>query len=173
MAFQSVVNDNMQKGFVGHVRHRIRDCTGINTEASAQIPVGVVVVQNKAGGFVSVPQAAKLPTASGDTVLGIREFEHRAPEDVGTTGILPQRTFPILQSGEILVVAETTITKGQRAFFRITANGGLTQLGALRGDADSGNAVELKGAYFKDGGTAGTKLWLRLDDVANRATQAS
>lgn len=171
--FQTIVNNMMDKGFVGHTRHNIRDCTGVNTEATAEIPTGVVVVQNKAAGYANAPQAVKLPTAATDTVMGIRMFMHHAPEELGETGIKPKRTFPILQSGEILVVFETAMTKGQRVFFRITANGANTQLGALRGDADGGNAVELKGSYLKDGGPAGTKLWLRIDDVANRATQAT
>lgn len=50
---------------------------------------------------------------------------------------------PTLTQGRIYVVPETVVTSNSPVYLRIAANGANTQLGAFRGDADSGNAVLL------------------------------
>ena len=48
---------------------------------------------------------------------------------------------PTLTQGRIYVVPETVITSNSPVYLRVAPNGANTQLGAFRGDADSGNAV--------------------------------
>ena len=48
---------------------------------------------------------------------------------------------PTLTHGRIYVVPETVITSNSPVYLRVAPNGANTQLGAFRGDADSGNAV--------------------------------
>ena len=169
---QTSVSDTMPKGYPGFTSGSApKETAAFNSEASATIPMGVVVVQN--GSYLTNRQAAKLPTASGDVVLGISAWSNHTTADISeaTDGINPGRPFRVLQDGRVLVKPETAVVRGARPFFRITANGPLTQLGALRANADSGNAVELKGAYFEESAGANELVWLRVDDVANRAVQ--
>lgn len=169
---QTSVSDTMPKGYPGFTAGVAKETTATNSEASLNIPMGVVVVQN--GSYLTDRQAAKSPTASGDVVLGISAWNPYSTDELDTTteGIKPGRPFRVVQNGRVLVKPETAVVRGARAFFRITANGPLTQLGAIRADADTANAVELKGSYFEESGAANSLVWLRIDDAANRAVQS-
>lgn len=171
---QTTVPDTMAKGRPGQTAGVNREMTAINTEASTPIPFGVVVVQNSDAAYLTNTQAAKLPTASGDVVMGVAAFDPVSTADLDTTteGLNPGVSFRVVHGGRVLVKSETAVVKGARPFFRITASGGNTQLGAIRANADSGNAVELKGAYFHESGSAGSLVWMEIDATANRATQA-
>lgn len=169
---QTAVSDTMPAGFPGMTAQVSKETTAYNSEASLTIPMGVVVVQNNA--YLTDRQAAKSPTDAGDVVLGIVAFNPATTNelDATTDGYKPGRPFLVVQSGRVLVKPETAVVKGARAFFRITANGPLTQLGAIRADADTANAVELMGSYFESSATANSLVWLRIDDTANRAVQS-
>lgn len=169
---QTSVSDTMPKGYAGFTAGVAKETTATNSESSLNIPLGVVVVGNAA--HLTDRQAVKLPTASGDVVRGITAWNPYSTDEIDATteGIKPGRTMRLVQNGRVLVKPETAVVKDARAFFRITANGPLTQLGAIRADADTANAVELKGSYFEESGAAGSLVWLRVDDVANRAVQS-
>lgn len=171
---QTSVSATMPKGFAGFATDISSESSCINTEASAAIPFGVVVVGNTASAQLTNPQGVKLPTASGDVVIGITAWAPVTSNDIDTTndGLRPGRMMRVVGAGRVLVKVENAVVKDARPFFRITANGGNTQLGAIRADADSANAVELKGAYFEESGAAGSLVWLRVNAVANRAVQS-
>lgn len=168
---QTSVGTNLPRGYAGFTRGDGMDDSVRNTESTLTIPFGVVVVQNAA--LPTDRQAAKLPTAAANVVLGISRWDHVVTDelDIVTDGYKPGLLMRVRKSGSVLVQVENAVTKGARPFFRITASGPNTQLGKLRSDADGGNATELKGAYFEESGTSGALVWVRLDEVANRAVQ--
>jgi hypothetical protein len=59
----------------------------------------------------------------------------------------------ILEDGDIWVASEVAASIDTRVFVRVTA-AGQEQLGALRIDADAGDAFMMPGLYFRSAGTA-------------------
>lgn len=176
MPLQYAVDDVMPRGFPGTKRSDTRTMTAVNSEATAEIPFGCGVVQNKAAGLLGDRQAALLPSGATDTFLGVVCRSDVSERFLGTTQAGPAVGMPMVVAydGEVLVRVESAVVKGARAFMRYAANGaGKTQLGAFRADADTTTAVEVKGAYFRESGAAGSLVWLRLDDAATRATQSA
>lgn len=73
---------------------------------------------------------------------------------------------PTLTQGRIYVVPETIVTSNSPVYMRVAANGANTQLGAFRGDSDSGNAVliPVTQAIWREGnGTVGGIAVLELN----------
>lgn len=176
MPVQTTVDNVMPRGFPGFKRSDTRTMTALNSEATAEIPFGCGVVQNKAAGLLSERQPALLPTATTDTFLGVVVRDDVSENYLGATLAGPKPGTPMIVAydGEVLVRVESAVVKGARAFMRYAANGaGKTQLGIFRADADTTTAVEVKGAYFRESGAAGSLVWLRLDDAATRATQSA
>lgn len=56
----------------------------------------------------------------------------------------------VLKFGRIWTTPEVAVTKHDPVYVRTVANGALNQLGALRNDADGGNAVLVPGAKWMD-----------------------
>ncbi len=180
MPVQTTVSDQMPRGFAGSKRSDTRTRTALNSEATAEIPFGCGVVQNKASGVLTARLPALLPTAAAGTFIGVVIRDDVAETYLGATQAGPKAGQPMLlgYDGEVLVRVESAVVKGARPFMRFTANGtGKLQLGIFRADADEvssvATAVEVKGAYFQESGTAGSLVWMRLDDTANRASQSA
>lgn len=176
---QITVSDLPARGFAGQPRADNRTMTCINT-GTVEIPFGCAVVQDAAAGQLSNRQAAKLPSATGDVILGIVERPHEVDTFLGATlsGPAPGSPMVVCYDGEVLVRVESAVVKGARPFVRITANGaGKSQLGAFRADNDAvsgtGTAVEVKGAEFRESMTAGGLVYVRFSDMANRAAQSA
>lgn len=176
---QISVPDVMPRGFAGGERADNRTMTCINTDA-VEIPYGCAVVQNNANPQLGSRQAAKLPTAATDVFLGIVQRSHDVSTFLGVsqTGPAPGSPMVVCYDGEVLVRVESAVVKGKRPFVRITANGtGKTQLGVFRADADEAStvatAVEVKGAEFRESGAAGSLVYVRFNDMANRAAQSA
>lgn len=150
--------------------------TGKNNEVSAAMPFGIAVVLDTAAS-ADLP-GTKLPTAGTDKFAGIVAFQYTAPEffDAAATGIAPSYLFPLLEEGACWVTVENAVTKGARPFVRITAHGGLTQLGAFRSNADTvssvDTAVELKGGEYLTGTSGAGIALVKFSAAANRATQS-
>lgn len=175
MPVQTTVDNVMPRGFPGSKRSDTRTMTALNSEASAEIPFGCGVVQNKASGLLAERQPALLPTAATDTFLGVVVRDDVSENYLGATQAGPKPGTPMIVAydGEVLVRVEGAVVKGGRAFMRIASGAGGTQKGIFRADADTSTAVEVKGAFFRESGTAGSLVWLRLDDAATRATQSA
>lgn len=176
---QISVTDVPVRGFAGNARADNRTMTCINT-GTVEIPFGCAVIQDAASGQLANRQAAKLPSAATDVILGIVERPHEVDTFLGTTlsGPAPGSPMVVCYDGEVLVRVESAVVKGKRPFVRITANGtGKLQLGAFRADADEASstatAVEVKGAEFRESGAAGSLVYVRFSDMANRAAQSA
>lgn len=73
---------------------------------------------------------------------------------------------PTLTQGRIYVMPETIVTSNSSVYMRVSANGANTQLGAFRGDSDSGSCVliPVTQAVWREGnGTVGDLAVLELN----------
>lgn len=117
--------------------------------AAEVIQAGVVVCQG------SADATCKLPASSGDVgkALGIAPSrvtsDSRFPTSY-TDGSTYQTGDNVgaIASGAVWVIVEEAVTRGGTVYVRHTANGGNTQLGACRSDADTANAAALTGARY-------------------------
>lgn len=110
----------------------------------------------KAGLFLvagATAESAKAPAATWastpQTMRGICVLD---PARVDPTSYIAGESISVLRKGTIWVTFEpdTPPTVDSPVFARITANGaGKLVLGSIRANADSGNAVQVTGAYFR------------------------
>lgn len=122
----------------------IDDCVIESKINAAALPAGVFVTRDAADDAVKVPTTTGEVTASGVgfTMLNIA----REPvADGSTTDHAAGKGVSVVRQGKIWVLTETAMTYGQSVFVRFTANGGNTQLGKVRNDADTANAVAAPG----------------------------
>jgi hypothetical protein len=118
------------------------------------LPAGIMVA------YASSPASDKviLPTASigsaGGQIAGIVLHEH----DVDTIGLQTETTdlifkvgagMTLLQKGRVYVTPEVAVVQGDPVYYRITANGGNTQVGAFTNTDDGAHTDLLKGARFE------------------------
>lgn len=133
----------------------------VNTRANGSggvIPYGVVVTTMD-GARVKLP-------AAGEYALGITQCGTELVGRAGTTGYPDKTPVAVVEQGTVWVKAENNVTAYSDVFYRVTAAGGNTQLGALRGDADAGNAVLLEGAKFITSAAAGQLAQVRINRPA-------
>lgn len=109
------------------------------------IPFGVFVSRQ-------ADERVKLPTTSGEITATGEGFAVRDPlkeQDASSIGLYANGDeIAVMRSGYIWVYAEAAVTEEGAVYARHTANGGLTQLGAVRGDADTANAALVPNARF-------------------------
>lgn len=82
--------------------------------------------------------------------LGVAERVHSVvdPATPGE-GVGRGLAFPVVHRGAVWVETEVPVTEDAAVFFRHTANGALTKVGAFRTDSDSGNAIEVPASIAK------------------------
>lgn len=138
----------------------VRDIfTYVNQDGTWNIPFGVMVARQ---GTSSTQ--CKLPSVSTDEMLGIALLAH--VYDPGPNGTLDQvhsigvapgpgvkqaQNLSTMRRGRVWVFTEVdvAVNAGAKAFVRVTQNGaGKLQLGAIRADADGGNAVAIHGRFM-------------------------
>jgi hypothetical protein len=95
------------------------------------------------------------PSATGQKPLGVVMHSHAtvSKEDGLDAGYATKETANVLRKGYIWVVIEETVAIGDAVFFRHTAGGGGTKLGAFRNDADTATADAITNARWVKGGT--------------------
>lgn len=140
MPVQTAVNNEFNLGFAGQeADNSPKDGVSARNSQGAAIPFGVALVKG------TNDDDAKLPTGASVTAdfIGIARHTHAYMnyDLAGTSGIPANGVLTVAKKGRYLVAVEAAVTKGALAFFRIAANGGNTQLGAWRGDADTASAV--------------------------------
>lgn len=137
------------------------------TAGASAIPFGAAVALDAPRMDATDPQTlpVKLPNASTDKLLGIVRFTQLF-ESSGLAvapGYPAGLTINVAKKGQFWVQPEIAVTAGDPVFARITANGPLTQLGALRNDADTANAIAMPGARFLSTASAGGFAVLELN----------
>lgn len=150
--------------------------TGKNAEASASMPFGIVVdakTSSPTSDFDCI-----LPAASPGYPVGIVVHAHdyartfTTPDgttvgELDGTGIKPGALFGLLRKGRIWVSTEdgSILAFQSRLYTRYSANGGNTQLGAIRGSDDSGHAIDLTkiGQFITTQATVGGLVVVEVD----------
>lgn len=122
---------------------------------STGIPEGVVVVRSGADDTSALPAASTDITGAPFQGIAARITAKQpnsgtAVTDGGTVMYMAKDQFPCLRAGVIWVSSEVAVSYNDNAFARYSANGGLTQLGALRNDADTSHAAQIPNAKFID-----------------------
>jgi hypothetical protein len=114
-----------------------------------------VALGSSIGGMGVDGQGVKYATSQGDVTAGVAGLVVR-------TGALETRrdTLPpsygiavpinLCRRGRPWTASEVAVTKHDPVYVRITANGALNTLGALRNDADGGNAILVPGVKWYD-----------------------
>lgn len=123
---------------------------------AAAVPYGVCVVQDTANGAGFDNLAAKVPSTTGSITTAGQAYgivladQGRAQDPSVVLPTYPiNSALPVLRSGRVWVNSETAVADGGGVFVRYAANGGLTQLGAIRADADTAHAAALPNSVFR------------------------
>lgn len=118
---------------------------------------GVAVVQG------TEDREVLLPSTGSQRCLGVTLRSNYFRDDGAATDVLATEPVNVLEQGEVYVLVEDAVSAGGAAYFRHTANGGNTELGRFRSDADSSNADLLPNAHFKTSADAGGIAVLKIN----------
>lgn len=133
----------------------------VSRALDVDVPFGVFVAKGSVERDATNlrPGRAKLPTLTGDQILGVVAFEqNKASRTLAGVLALPANEMAsIVRQGVVWVVAEKAVNEGDPVFVRHAANGGNTQLGAATDTDDSTFTSLLANARFA-GTTTGAGL---------------
>jgi len=116
----------------------------VTTQNSGDVPFGVGVVQGSASDL------AHLPTATGQTLVGITCLDQTQPNQpsTGDHEYTAGSAMGIVEQGRVWVIVEDAVVAGGSVYIRFKASANGTQLGAVRSDTDSASADQLTAAVF-------------------------
>ena len=110
---------------------------------AANIGFGLIV--SKGASVVESLQTCKLPDAAGNALAGVSMSDKSVPAIGGfgnnTTVYQSGAVVGVLEDGKVCLVAESAIAMADTLYFRHTANGALTTLGAVAGASGTGLAT--------------------------------
>lgn len=103
------------------------------------------------------------PTATGQQFRGVtvRNLDVNN-NDSNVANYEQDKPITFRNMGYITVLTEVAVTKDDAAYFRHTASGGNTTIGAWRNDADTATADAVTGAFFNESAGAGELVELCL-----------
>lgn len=152
----------------------IREAVYINRVLDVDAPFGVFVAKGSVERSAESmrPGKAKLPTLTGDQILGVVVFEqHKASRALSGVLALPAgEVASIMRQGVVWVVCEKAVNEGDPVFVRHAANGGNTQLGAVTDTDDSTFTSQLTNARFASTTTAAGLAQVELLGSINAMT---
>lgn len=128
--------------------------------AAAEVKFGCVVTKGASSGLIIHPDTVGKITDE-KLVKGVVVASHEMESQVGsaTPGYKVGSVVPVMRKGRIWVLAEDTITEGTSTVnARAIANGGNTQLGALRGASDTTFTAVLPKSKWKSSTTGSAQL---------------
>lgn len=108
----------------------------------ANIPFGRLVVRGTAD------SQCALPSATGDSPLGITLFTHKEQNVDGTTTYNQYDAVNVARKGVVFVKPETAVSAGDAVYFRHTAGAGDLTVGRFTDSAAVANADLLVGAVY-------------------------
>lgn len=117
-----------------------------------------------------IGQGCKHPTSSADVAAGVLGFAVRTGaletrRDSYPPSYAPGDMVNIMRAGRIWTKAEVAVTKHDPVYVRVTANGALNTLGAVRNDADTANAELVSGARFMDDAAEGAAVRIEFNFI--------
>lgn len=142
---QLTYETNFRVGILGNEAEELPSKKGTAKNAQgADIPFGVAVARSGNSDIERV-----LPTSGSDEIIGValNTFFQDNRSLSNDDGIKDDDYFTEMYEGVIWVKPEVAVQPGEPVFVRHTANGGNTQLGAFRNDADTSNAVQIRGRW--------------------------
>ncbi len=122
------------------------DLLSLGNEESVGVAFGIAVRQGTDG-----EKQFLLPSSTGQEFAGVTVHTHaveKPGELAGAAGIAAGEVASLLRKGRIFVVVEEAIALTDSVFFRHTAGGGGSNLGAFRTDADTATADQLVAAKW-------------------------
>lgn len=166
MAQTSYSRDLSAAAFAGQLGdsgpHRIDSY--VNDEGS-DIPAGILVT-HKAEGTIDLVDSGtdKLAGAVLNTFA-------RNPDDLtGTAAITAGDTCNVLSEGAVWLLGEEAMAIGDAVYVRHAAGAGGSQLGAVRNDADTASARQVKGARVLKASTGAGPVLVYLSVSVDTAT---
>lgn len=136
--------------------------TTTTAAGGTDIGLGLVVVSGTAQNFVIAPTVASVAA----DFLGVTERSLFAQINRGipteVDAFEPGNTVSVLSRGDIVVFSEDAVTANAPVFVRTTATG-TEVFGAVRSDADGGDALTWPGAIFRDTSTAAGLVRIRVN----------
>lgn len=159
MSIQTTISSAPAKAKEGLLYQAQGSPDGIITavvDDSNGIKPGRAVIRSSTDDF-----AGELPAGAGSlglNVLGVSVFVHKtrvAPSSDDNEIFDDKTPIPLARRRWVWVVFEDAFDPTDSVFVRVTANGGLDQIGGFRTDADSGNAVAWAGGKIMSSGLAG------------------
>lgn len=127
----------------------------ISAVSTVRMPFGILAAKD----ISTSDKNVKLPSASGDVSNPAGFVVRTGAIESTRDGLAPayQAGDPIniMRAGRIWTACEEAVTADTAVYARITANGALSQLGALRNDTDGGKATLVPGARWIDSAAAG------------------
>ena len=131
--------------------------------AEQAVVPGIVVTKGTSENEVDLPNAVA-DVSNPKLVKGfvVRDLAVEVPAS-GVVTYAAQSAVSIMRKGRIWAVCEDAFDHNDSAYVRITASSPNLQLGRIRTDADTSNAVLLSGVRFLNSGSAGALALLQVD----------
>ncbi len=134
------------EGIAGQLTCPLQDAVLDSKINALAMPAGIFVVRDGADDAVKIPASSAEITTTG---VGFVKHDMAKERQQSQTVDFPAKSgVTIMASGRMRVLSETATTYGAAVFVRFTVEGGDTQLGKVRNDADTDKAVALPGARF-------------------------
>lgn len=161
-------------GMIGNEPSGVRVDSFYNGDAG-NIPAGIFLAQGTTDQKAILLVAA---SGAGGKIAGVSvNTFSRDPGNTGaslsgsTDAYLPGASLPLLTQGQIWVTSESAFALGDDVYVRHTANGGLTQKGAVTSGAGTTTGCrKLTGARVVYASTAAGVVLLEVDVNVDRAT---
>jgi hypothetical protein len=134
--------------------------TGFQAEASAEIPMGVMLAKG------SGDRSVILVAAANAKLVGILMHDHSIAGSAltGTTGVKPKCPVSVLRKGRVYVKVEENVVAYDRAHVRYAAGAGGTQLGAFRKSSVANETIDISAqAQYLTSASAGGLAVLEID----------
>jgi hypothetical protein len=123
--------------------------------------VGLVADERAAESAVQCRLPRQATDITGGRFLGIAMADTAREYNAG--GYEDGDAIPVVHRGRVYVTSESIVAEGAAVFCRYASGSGGTQLGAIRGDADSTTAAQVPNAKFGKATTAINQLtWIEL-----------
>jgi len=141
------------------------------SKASIGNNISMVLKDSNVGFGLAVVQGtndndAKVPAGAGGKFRGVTVRNLNVNNNDANVGEYLQDTFVTLRNfGTIIVKTEVAVVKDEPVFFRHTASGGNTVIGAFRNDADTATADVITGARFNASAGAGELVEIILPTI--------
>lgn len=128
--------------------------TTLSTTGLVKIPVSIEIpAQSGTGGSYTIGYAVLDASLTINDFMGVPVYDAWAVEGRAENSDLGEfvhgSTIPVLRKGPIAVETEGTCSDQGDVYVRVSPNGGNTQIGKFRADADSSTAVLIPNARFE------------------------